>query len=487
MARGLLQRLVGARAPVAAWRAHDRELRRLFADPDAPAVARYEFLFRYFVSGFLAYRTPARSGARYPGAPSKNGAQADDLEGFSRIAPLIAAWLAGGRAPLVDTLDGVSIDLAGLLADGFAAGADPASSGYWGDIGHRDQRIVEAADIALAAWLARDSAWRALDEPGRRRLAGWLGQCAGRQVWDNNWHQFPVVVGLALGALGAAPDRDEIARHYVAFKSYYRGDGWFSDGPRDRFDYYNAWAMHYAQFWVGRLAPGFDDAFILKTLGACLETFACFISPAGVPITGRSVCYRMALPAPLILGALGEPTLVNPGLARRALDAVWRHFIAHGAIANGVATQGYCGTDLRWLDNYSGPASSLWSLRSLIPAFYAPESHPLWTAPEQPLPVETADFAVDIPAIGWRLVGDQATGDVVLHRLGNRANRGAAPGAGVEDYRPWRRLRDGLSGRAHRPMNEFAKYELFVYGSRDPFCGCRNHPLLGAAGARRDR
>ena len=54
------------------WADADRGLIAAFSDQAMPAPRRYELLFRYFVSGFLYFRTPSGAGATYRGAKSKH-------------------------------------------------------------------------------------------------------------------------------------------------------------------------------------------------------------------------------------------------------------------------------------------------------------------------------------------------------------------------------------------------------------------------------
>jgi len=86
--------------------ASDRWLAPFRADapPSRPA---YADLMRYFVAGFIAHRSRLGAHADYPGLRSYNGPAMDRLEGFTRLAPLLAAWLHGGRAPRVVLDEGV--------------------------------------------------------------------------------------------------------------------------------------------------------------------------------------------------------------------------------------------------------------------------------------------------------------------------------------------------------------------------------------------
>lgn len=445
------------------WARYDRELVARFEGPDEPSEADYEFAFQYFITGFLAYRSADGAHATYPGAPSKNGRQCDALEGFSRICPLIAVWLASGRARRITTLAGAQVDLADLLSEGLINGTAPGRTSYWGDIGDLDQRIVEASDVALCLWVIRDSLWRDLPSEARQAALAWLRQSVGRKVPDNNWHLIVVFTALALEALGGAIDRDVVEAHYVRFKAFYRGGGWYSDGSAGPVDFYNPWQMHYLLSWILRLAPDFDSQFIRRTSREFLATYRYFVSTEGLPIFGRSICYRLGAVAPLVSAAQLAPDIIPPGQARRYLDSVWKHFLPRGAVRHGTVTQGYYGVDLRLLDNYSGAASPLCSLRSIIEALHLPRHGPFWVDTALPLPIEMSDYVVDVPEVGIVIEGHRDLREVLLRMPGN-----CGGAFRIRPYSLWRRLGGKLLGRPIRPENHEAKYCRKEYSSRWP-------------------
>lgn len=468
--------------PAARNRAARLERNEGLLDPFRPAGAvpseqDFEGLFRYFLAGYVTYLAPEGSLVLYPGAASRNGPRADQMEGFSRFVPLIAVWVASGRPRTVSLPTHGSIDLVALVKTGLLNGTNPVSPGYWGEIGPFDQRIVEAADIALALWLLRKDLWAGLSTMERSQIAGWLGRVSRERIHDNNWHLFVVLTNAVLKGLGVAYARDEYFAHYLRFKAFYRGDGWFSDGPDDRFDYYNAWQIHYHLLWIDEIDPDLDRDFIREAYRAFAKTYIRFFSPGGFPILGRSVCYRMATPAPLVLAeALGRSQLM-PGQTRRALGATWRYFIARGGVRRGQVTQGYCAEDLRFLDRYSGPASCLWSLRSLVAAFANPPGSPFWATPEASLPVEQQDFDLRIPGAAWRVTGRRADGNVAVTQEG----KGVDDSIRIREYRLYARAADtivafyGLTqlvGGPRRPWNTAVAYRLPRYSSSEPFCGC---------------
>ena len=331
----------------------DTAAKAAFLSDSKPVQERYEALFRYFAARALTYLSPQGARMTYPGAGSVNGYQANGLEGFARTGSLLADWVASGRGDVV--IDGRRIDLVAFLRRGILAGTDPDSMEYWGRIDDYNVRIVEAADITRILWMTRNEIWNALPEGSKAQVADWLLQVGGAAVRDNNWLLFPVTVATVMRALGRSVAFDDV-RLYEAFKSHYLGNGWFYDRP-GVVDYYNVWGMTYELFWITLIDQQFDRAFIRQAIQDSARLTAHLIGPQGYPVMGRSICYRTAVPAPLIAQALLEPDPASAGLARRAVDAIWRYFVARGVLRAGALTQGYFRADLKLLDNYSGPGS----------------------------------------------------------------------------------------------------------------------------------
>ena len=440
-------------------RSPDENLLASFRGDSALAAADYDSLATYFMQGFEEFKTPSGSAAAYPGLPSEHGESVDELEGFSRMAPLWAVWVASGRPVHISSSGSEQIDLVAEFRRGLLAGTDKDSKSYWGAIHDNDQRIVEASDIALALWLLRDQVWAGLTPAEQRQVVEWLEQVNGKEVFDNNWHLFVVFVDAVLNKLASADNRAEALKHYSRIKQFYRGEGWFSDGPNDVYDYYNAWGIHYQLFWLQQVSPDWDKEFIDDARSEFVSSFRLLMTPAGFPILGRSVCYRMAAPTPLILNQF-DTRHVGAAEARRALDTTWQYFIQHGGVKDGNITQGYCGSDASILDRYSGPASCLWGLRSLIAALYVPRESEFWQATSGKLAVEQADVAVKIKSIGWRVRGRKKTGEVEIRPTRDRKHL-FVEAQGTNDPKPL------------RPDNFQAKYGAAVYRSSPPFCGCK--------------
>lgn len=441
----------------------DSELARLFAT-GASAEQRYEALVRYFLEGFLAVATPDYERAQYRGMGSSHGYRVAGIEGFARTAPLFAAWIAGGRDPLFSGLrGGRSVDLRELLASAFIAGADPQHHGYWGTPTDFVQILVEASDIAIALWLVRESVWPLLPERARSNLLSWLRRSAVADRPVNNWLLFGATADAVATALEGSAVTSLPA--YQRFKPHYLGHGWFSDSATGRVvDYYNVWGITYQLGFLCLIQPDCDREFMRDAVLASADLTAHLISPRGIPIMGRSVCYRTAAAAPLTVATLLEPSALRFGLARRANDCVWRYFLANGAARDGTLTQGYFGDDPRVFDSYSGPGSSHWGLRSVIPALLHPPGSPYWTAPEQPLPVELGDHLLELPELGWVVEGNQSSGEIRIVVPLNQGNRPA-----LQPYTWKHRLGQLRRRRAYRPNNHAAAYEAEAYSALTPY------------------
>lgn len=451
------------------------EVRQAFAI-DAPSAAGlgrapYDAAAAHLLEGFFAYRGDARARAYYPGEPSGHGREVDAVEGFTRIFPFAAAWL-GAANDLVETARGPA-SVAAALRDGLVAGTDPGHPEYWGEPAAYDQRIVEASDIALGLWIARDRLWPMLDAVQRERVLDWLRQAARQQVYPGVWQLYPVLIERVAHALGGSTRQTtlRVRTAYERFEAQYRGDGWYADVPKG-FDFYNAWGIHYALFWIDQVDPDWDRERIRARLAQFAGFYKHLFGPHGVPLMGHSLCYRLAAPAPLLAAALVAPAGVSPGEAMRALDATWSYYVSRGAVDQGRVTQGVCADDPALLDGYAGPASCAWSLRSLVVAYYADRSEAMFDRPREPLPVERGDFSVHARAPGWQVEGGRSDGHV---RLLVDANQGNTP-APIRRHGTRESLQEWLMQAPRRPDNAAALYDRPMYSTAEPLSACEVVP-----------
>jgi hypothetical protein len=198
--------------------------------------------------------------------------------------------------------------------------------------------------------------------------------------------------------------------------SWYRGDGWYSDGAGENYDYYVGWAIHFFTLMWCRLDGDRSDpsraAIYRQRAREYLQQFSFFFAASGAPLYhGRSLTYRLATIAPFWAGSLLDASPLAPGETRRIASGVLRHFIERDALCDGVLTRGWYREFLPMLQPYSGHGSQYWACQAFLGLLLAPE-HPVWSACEQPMPVERGDFTVAMPVPGFLFRGTRCDGMV---------------------------------------------------------------------------
>ncbi|MGN8026874.1 DUF2264 domain-containing protein [Microbacterium sp. 22242] len=358
------------------------------------------------------YFTPSRSQVRLPGQISGSGAESDGLEGFARSFMLFAFRLAGERGE----------DPRGFLdwyRDGLVAGTDPANSERWLRPDEKPQVQVEAASIALGLQLTRAWLWDALDAAAQQRIVDWLALSPRGRYPDNNWLWFRITVETFLASVGGPHEPARIGADLARIEDYYQADGWWADGAVRAYDYYCGWAMHlYPLLWAGSQgAEAFGSGPLTPVFRArlvdFLDDYAALIGADGMPVLqGRSLIYRFATAAPLWMGAASGATRLPLGMLRRAASGELRAFLERGAIdERGLLTMGLFGEWPAMAQSYSGAGSPYWASKGFL-GLMLPADHDVWTAVEEPLPIEQGDVRRVIRAAGWLVSGTAADGIV---------------------------------------------------------------------------
>lgn len=374
------------------------------------ARAHWEAAADGLLAGVLPFATPRHALLHLPGGrPSAHGRASDGLEGYARSFLLAAFRLAGagGKAPG---------DLASRYADGLQAGTEPGGSEAWPAIRPLSQPMVEAASVAIGLFETRPWIWEALPDAARQRAVDWLSGSLGQRHWPNNWLLFQVVVNAFLASVGAPWKPDEMERDLDLIESMYRRDGWYSDGPGQCYDHYVGWALHlYPLLWERMRGDAADPARVRRhhaRLERFLDDARHLFAGDGAPLhQGRSLIYRFAAAAPFFAGALAGATPLAPGEIRRLASGALRHFLEAGALEGGVLSMGWHGEFTPMAQLYSGPASPYWASKAFL-GLLLPPDHPVWTEPEEPLPVERGDFCRAMAEPGFLAVGTRADGIV---------------------------------------------------------------------------
>lgn len=324
----------------------------------------YANLFDYFQISRNGKSTC--EGTRYPRYDfiSKNGCDMDAIEGVSRYLPYLAVNLLN----MSELDERYSIYLHDFLKI-ISTGTNNKSKYYWGNPEDFDQLICEMADIALSVWILRERVWHLFNVHEQNNLFEWLSLGLCKKVVDNNWLLFKFLIQVILKDLGFDVSiSNEIINKT---KSWYVGDGWFKDGQHGEVDYYSCWGFVYSLFWISEIDKTIEPEFIKDVLLSASATYLFIVNQNGIPpLYGRSIPYRMAACCPVLASLVVSNDADSMDKASWILHKTYSHFSQNNSITNGSISSGFYEDNLVFVDNYSGPNSSLWSLRPIILAEY---------------------------------------------------------------------------------------------------------------------
>ncbi|HEY1699091.1 MAG TPA: DUF2264 domain-containing protein [Trebonia sp.] len=405
--------------------------------------AHWETLADQLLESAARYATPDFAQFRLPGRNSGSGVVSDGIEGFARTFLLAAFRIAGARH---SGDDATVARLVGRYATGIAAATDNSKKRYagtqpWPAITDHSQAMVEAAAVAIALHETRDVLWDKLDDAARDNVRAWLGTFVGKRTHANNWILFQVITEQFLKSVDGPHDDAEIARGLDRIEDWYVGDGWYTDGGGQNFDYYIGWAMHlYPLLWLRMTGPGGDggrgDTYRAR-LSQYLGQYQYFFGREGAPVhQGRSLTYRYACAAPLWLGEVAGgrqagATPLAPGQARRLASGAIRHFTERGVPnAQGLLCLGWYEPFLPATQHYSGPGSPYWASKGFL-GLLLPPDHPAWTDTEQPAANDYRDQVRAMPAPGFLL--HSTRGDGIVRLLNHGSDHQAIPPAPARD------------------------------------------------------
>jgi len=382
----------------------------------------WEYIFARMTHGYAKIAERSGSAARvlYPDDRRGLPDSVDAIESFARIASAWGAWLRNPANPAIIKFQEHEIDLEMLLRRALLDGTDPSNpSTYWGDIGHLDQRIVESADIAVALWMSRERVFNKMTPGEQEQIIAWLAQVDNKGTYTDNWILFTAMAQAVRHHLGFPSPLDDLDNRLMQIGEFYRGDGWYVDGPTDEFELYNAWMFgwHYLLWtWIdGDRRPDHRQE-VLERGRSFIDGFLHFFGANGsYPAWGRSIVYRFAALAPFAVGHFLNIAPKDPGLLRRVSSGCIHYFYDRGLfdLDGHFARQGYHGNFPAAGEAYISPGSPYWCCHGLF-ALTFDRDDPFWTATESPLPVERDDFELVLPAPGFVVSGRKATGQVLL-------------------------------------------------------------------------
>ena len=174
---------------------------------------------------------------------TNEGKRADvtHLEALGRSFNGIAPWLALGAE---DTAEGrLRAEMTDLVVRAITNAVDPDSPDYMPFDRPGGQPLVDAAFFAEGLLRAKDAVWPRLDKVTQQRVVEELRRSRRIKPYESNWLLFSAMVEAALleftGECEMAPVEYALNRHM----EWYKGDGWYGDGPSFHLDYYNSYVI----------------------------------------------------------------------------------------------------------------------------------------------------------------------------------------------------------------------------------------------------
>jgi hypothetical protein len=333
------------------------------------------------------------------------------LEAFGRLIDGLAPWLAlpddaGAEGRLRARLRGQALE-------SYTHAVDPKSPDYLLWRGH-GQALVDSAYFTSALLRAPDALWKPLDARTKARIVEEIKGLRRISPPYQNWLLFAAMNEAFLFSIGEQWDPMRVDLTVKKLLEWYVGDGWYGDGDRFHFDYYNSYVMHpmLVQILATMAAgePRFNNLNAAEELARAIrreqryaEHLERMIAPDGsYAAIGRSLTYRTAVHQPL--GHLAWkgllPDTLPAGQVRAATMAAQRRVFGDPSNfnADGFLTIGFARHQPGLADVYSNAGSMYIASESLI-ALGLPATDPFWTAPPLPWTMRRAfageDFRKD--------------------------------------------------------------------------------------------
>jgi hypothetical protein len=320
------------------------------------------------------------------------------LEALGRTLCGIAPWLEG---------EGSNDRLCGHAREAIDAATDPASPDYC-NFERGAQPLVDAAFLAHAIVRAPEQLWRKLPAKVQDNVATALAKTRVITPGWSNWLLFAAMVEAGLKVAGRSWQKRPVQTAVDIHMTWYKGDGWYGDGPDLHWDYYNSFVIQPMLVDVLRVfapdQPSWQTLYP-KVLARARRYAAIqerLISPEGTfPAIGRSLAYRIGA-----FQALGQMALmhqlpdgVKPAQVRSALTAILkRQMHQRGTFdANGWLRIGFAGDQPSIGERYISTGSCYLCCAGFLP-LGLPASDEFWSAPPMDWTAKRAWAGEDLPA-----------------------------------------------------------------------------------------
>ena len=268
------------------------------------------------------------------------------------------------------------------LVRGLAAGCDPVSEHYYGELTDYHQKFVEMAAISCGILLNKEKIWGAFSAQEQENVSRWLLQINRYKIPSNNWRFFRILVNLAMKSVSQDFSEEFMQQDFDLIDCCYRSGGWYFDGKESQVDYYVPWAFHFYGLVISRFL---DDDKRVRVIRERAVLFAqdyqhWFDRKGGAIPFGRSLTYRFAQvafwAALVFADCEALPWEVIKGLyARNMKDWMQQEIFTE----QGILNVGYHYQSLNMAEGYNANGSPYWAFKSFLLLAVEP-SHPFWIA-----------------------------------------------------------------------------------------------------------
>lgn len=372
---------------------------------------KYVFEFGMkLIRGAIKYGNTDKGLIFIPGKISKNGKDSDGLEGVARTF-LLFSFLSSGEKELRDSYE------ANWFVECFERIASLSANNQWVKLTEVNQAKVEAALLALGFDISRKWIWDRLSYKSKSYIINWMIPAVGNKNYPpKNWIWFKIIVQTFLSSVGSVFSIDEIKEDLEILDTYYRSDGWYSDGPERSYDYYSGWSMVLYPFLWGRMEGIKNISLERKQLDAHrLSDYVCdlihLIGGDGAPlIQGRSLIYRFAIVSPLAAAAFLNECPLSLGIIKRAINLNLKYFTSKDIFKDdSYLSLGWFHEWTQLAQSYSGAGSPYWAGKGLLFSML-PQEHDFWSVKEEALPIEKSNQSRIIESPGWIVSGTKNDG-----------------------------------------------------------------------------
>ena len=321
--------------------------------------------------------------------PPEDRMQYTYLEALGRILTGIAPWLESD-SPLSPEEDALRTEYREMARRAIHFAVTPGAGDQM-NFSSGQQPIVDAAFLGHAVLRAPRQLWALLPDEDKKALTDRMKETRTRKPYVCNWLLFSAMIEVFLRMAGCEWDRMRVDLALRMHFDWYKGDGFYGDGPEFHMDMYNSFVIHpmltdiLETVWSEDAEWEKMRAVQRKRASRYASVLERLIMPDGsYPVFGRSSAYRFGcfhmLSQAALEGLLPEET--PPASVRCAISAVIERTMAFDNFdENGFLYIGVCGRQEDMGEEYISTGSLYLCSAVFLPLGLDP-SHPFWSAPD---------------------------------------------------------------------------------------------------------